>query len=373
MSERSGYRFKLGGIILVVIVTAGTLVAACSTPKQKAGAPYHHTTSGFRNPEGSPEKNPAAKRRSWVLKRLFGGFPEFDVPLGHVVPRDEALASLENMAGEDSVTWIGHMTALLRLNGKVILTDPWFSDHASPIAPFGPKRAVPPGVAIDDLPPVDVVVVSHNHYDHLDLDSIERLPDRDRITAVVPLGLGHYFSKRGYGRVVELDWLESAEVSGLSITAMPVIHWSKRSLLDTNDTLWAGYAIEATGGLRVYFGGDAEYGTVYETLRESLGGFDAAILSVGAFLPRVVMQGSHCVPETCLQMGLDLDSHTLIAMHWGTIRLGDDGFSEPVERFRAAGKEAGLPDERVWVMKIGETRKLTPRPTPALARKSATP
>lgn len=307
------------------------------------------------------------------MKHIFGGRAEFDVPADHIVPPDEARASLDAINGADSITWIGHMTALLRLNGKVVLTDPFFSEYATPVPPFGPQRAVAPAMAIEDLPPVDVVVISHSHYDHLDLNAIEQLANRENITAVVPLGLGHYFSERGYRRVVELDWMEKTEAAGLSITAMPVIHWSKRSFFDKNDTLWAAYAIEAQGGLRVYFGGDAEYGPVYKTLRDSMGGFDVALLSVGAYMPRVIMQGNHSIPETTLQLGLDLDSHTMIAMHWGTIALGAEEFAEPVTRFREAGRAAGLDDDRVWTLKIGETRKLTRRPAQALASQPATP
>lgn len=371
--KKSGRKSGFVRIVGVIVLASGALIAACSTPGHKAGKPYHHTTSGFRNPKGSPQGYSAWERLPALVTHIFGGRSEFEVPPDHIVPPSEALISLNAMGGNDSVTWIGHMTALLRLNGKVVLTDPFFSDYATPVPPFGPQRAAAPGIAIGDLPPVDVVVVSHSHYDHLDLDAIERLPGREKITAVVPLGLGRYFSERGYGRVVELDWMEKSNASGLSFTAMPVIHWSKRSFFGKNDTLWAAYAIEAPGGLRIYFGGDAEYGPVYETLRDSLGGFDAAILSVGAYLPRTIMQGNHCIPETCLKLGLDLDSHTLIAMHWGTIALGSEGFWEPVERFRAAAWDAGIADERVWTMKIGETRELKPRPIPALARKPATP
>ncbi|MBL6928552.1 MAG: MBL fold metallo-hydrolase [Rhodospirillales bacterium] len=373
MRQKAGFLCRLGQISTVVLLATAALIAACSTPEHQAGAPYHHTTSGFRNPEGSPQGYSTWERLPALGKHIFGRLGELEAPPGNVVPPVEALASLKAMNGADSITWIGHMTALLRLNGKVVLTDPWFSQYASPIAPLGPQRIAAPGIAIEDLPPIDIVIVSHSHYDHLDLDTIARLPNREDITAVVPLGLGHYFSETGYGRVVELDWREKTQAAGLSITAMPVIHWSKRSFFDKNDTLWAAYAIEAPNGLRVYFGGDAEYGPVYKTLRDQLGGFDAAILSVGAFRPRVIMQGNHCIPETCLQIGLDLDAHTLIAMHWGTIGLGSEGFWEPVEGFRAAGRKAEIADDRIWIMKIGETRKLSARPDPALASKPATP
>lgn len=264
--------------------------------------------------------------------------------------------------GQDSITWIGHMTALLRLDGRTVLTDPFFSDYATPLPPIGPKRYVPPALTIEELPPIDVVVVSHSHFEHLDLPSIEALPNRESITAVVPLKLGRYFRDAGYGRVVELDWEESVEAAGLRITALPVIHWSKRSAFATNDTLWAGFAIEAANGARIYFGGDAEYGPVYKRVAARHGGFDLALLSIGAFLPRVVMHGAHCVPEDCLKIGTDLRAHTMMAMHWGTIQLGDDTPAQAIERFRQGADAAGLPPERAWIVKIGETRPLPRRP-----------
>ncbi len=340
-------------------------LTACASSEPKPGAPAHHTESGFRNPPGSPPKNASNERLSWLFKRLAGGFPEGEAPPGHVIPRAEAKAALARMQGRDTVTWIGHMTALLRLGGKTVLADPWFSERASPFSFMGPKRYAPPGLEIADLPPIDVVVVSHNHYDHLDLDSLDVLPDRGRITAIVPLGLGHHFTERGFGRVVELDWHESTEAAGLTFTALPTIHWSNRLFTGRNETLWAAFAIESPDGPRVYFGGDSEYGPVFKDIGARYEDFDIALLSVGAYLPRFMMEGSHCVPADCVKLGLDIGAHTLVAMHWGSILLGDDGVEEGVNEFLAAGREAGLPDNRVWRMKIGETREIPLRPRPA--------
>ncbi len=255
---------------------------------------------------------------------------------------------------------------LLRIGGTTVLTDPWFTDYASPIRPIGPRRYVPPGIAIEALPPIDVVVVSHGHYDHLDLPTIESLPNRERITTVVPLGLGHYFAERGYAHVIELDWFEDTMAAGLKFTALPVIHWSKRSPFKTNDTLWAGFAIERPGGLRVYFGGDAEYDPVYGEIADRYGGFDVGLLSIGAFLPRYVMNGAHCVPRACVRIATDLDVHTLVGIHWGTAPLGSDGPLEAATRFRESAQAAGIADDRVWLLKIGETRELRKRPGASL-------
>ena len=355
-------RTAYGAAYLAVLAALAIALAACATPEHKPGAPWHHTTSGFRNPPGSPERNPWWMRLPWVLTRPFAmAFTQTVPPAGHVVPPAEAARRYRALEVKNTLTWIGHMTALLRLSGKTVLTDPWFSDYASPIPPVGPKRYVAPGIPLAGLPPIDVVLISHNHYDHLDLPTIEKLPGRERITAVVPLGLGHYFEERGYGRVIELDWFDTAKVHGIAFTAMPVIHWSKRSISKSNDTLWAGFAIEGSDGLRLYFGGDAEYGPVYKENAKRYGGFDVALLSIGAFRPRIVMDGAHCVPADCLKIGLDLGAHTLVGLHWGTGPLGSDNFSEPPDRFRVAAKTAGISDERVWIMRIGETRVLPRR------------
>jgi L-ascorbate metabolism protein UlaG (beta-lactamase superfamily) len=304
------------------------------------------------------------------LGRLVASSLDIEPPPNHVVPASEALAALYAMKDRDTLTWIGHNTVLLRIGGTTVLTDPWFTDYASPIRPIGPRRYVPPGIAIEALPPIDVVVISHGHYDHLDLPTIASLPGRERTTAVVPLGLGRYFAERGYARVVELDWFEDTMAAGLKITALPVVHWSKRSVFKTNDTLWAGFAIERAGGLRIYFGGDAEYGPIYGEITDQYGGFDVGLLSIGAFLPRFVMNGAHCVPRACIGIATDLDVHTLVGIHWGTVPLGSDGPLEAATRFREGARGARIADDRVWLLKIGETRELRKRPKHAEGRQT---
>jgi N-acyl-phosphatidylethanolamine-hydrolysing phospholipase D len=339
-------------------------LTGCSNPEQIPGKPWHHTTEGYRNPVGSPERNSWTDRLPWLLSKFatFAVSTETPVlPPDHTLPKAQVLEGLKSTDGKNTITWLGHMTALLRIDGKTILTDPWLTSHASPIRPLGPKRYVPPALTVNELPPIDFIVISHSHFDHLDLPTIETIPNRDRITAMVPLGLGRYFRERGYGTVIELDWEKSAASQGIKFTALPVIHWSKRSLFASNDTLWAGWAIEGKSGARVYFGGDAEYGPVYAETAKRHGGFDIALLSVGAFLPRVVMHGAHCVPEDCLKIGHDLRAQTHVAMHWGTVQLGDDLPDQALKRFRAGGKTLGIADKNLWVMKIGETRTLPKR------------
>jgi L-ascorbate metabolism protein UlaG (beta-lactamase superfamily) len=350
---------------LIACILAVALVAGCGEPQQAPGNPYHHTEFGFRNPPDSPERNNWFERLPWVTNRLASFITQAVAaePQDHVLPRKAALAGLSEHDGRNTVTWIGHMTAMLRLDGKTVLTDPWLTDHAGPLGTWGPKRYTPAAFGFDDLPQIDFVVISHSHYDHLDVPTIEQLPGREHITAVVPLKIGKFFREAGYGKVIELDWEESTDVDGMKFTALPVIHWSKRSVLATNDTLWAGFAIESPSGARVYFGGDAEYGRIYQQVAKRHGGFDLALLSIGAYLPRVVMNGSHCVPADCLKIGTDLGAHTHLGIHWGTIELGNDTVYQARDAFIAAGRAAGLPENRVWTMKIGETRVLPRRPT----------
>ncbi len=307
----------------------------------------------FENPPGSPRRTSLVTRLPVLIGRfVVHGLRRQD--RSHVLPRSEAAAQLAAFAGRDSLTWIGHMTVLLRLDGRTILADPWWANYASPIPGLGPRRLAPAALGINDLPPVDVVIVSHVHRDHLDLEALARLPDRHRITAVVPLGVGRYFERLGYGRVVELDWHADVEVAGTRFTALPAIHWSQRGLFSHNATLWSAFAIEGPSGRRIYFGGDSDYGPVYAETARRWRGFDLALISIGGF----PAAGSHCRPPECARIAAELGARTVVPLHWGTLYLGE---SKPLElplQFREAAIANGIPESRVWIMRIGETRGL---------------
>jgi N-acyl-phosphatidylethanolamine-hydrolysing phospholipase D len=322
------------------------------------GTPSHHTASGFRNPPGSP-------RRDGDFGDWFGFFyrgltrdAEVALPEGHVLPEPAVEAGIAAHRGAGgSLTWLGHASFLIRCAGRTILTDPFLSEHASPVPPLGPRRFAPPGLTAARLPPIDVLLLSHNHYDHLDLPTLEALPGRSRTIAIVPLGLGHHFRERGYGRVHELDWGDEMTLGPLRIRPLPAIHFSKRTLFDRNQTLWTGYAIEG-GGRRIYFAGDTAYGPVFRELAAQEAPFDLALLPIGAYEPRRLMRATHATPEEAVQIGRDLGGRRLVAMHWGTIQLTDEPPFEPPGRFRAAAREAGYGEEDAWVMAIGETRAI---------------
>ena len=319
--------------------------------------PWHHTASGFRNPPGSPIRGGDFGDWTSFWVRRFSSAAQPDQPPGHVLPPDAVAAGLRRPRSDDSLTWLGHACFLIRLDGRTILTDPFLSQHASPVPPFGPERFAPPGLSPAELPLIDILLLSHNHYDHLDLPTIEALPARQRIQAIVPLRLGHYFASRGFGGVHELDWHDQVEVAGITVTGLPAIHFSKRTLFDRNETLWGGYAVQGRRK-RIHFAGDTGYGPIFPELGRNMRPFDLSLVPIGAYEPRLLMEAVHVNPEEAVRLARDLYARRVVAMHWGTILLTDEPPFEPPERFRRAARAAGYGDDDAWVMRIGETRAI---------------
>jgi L-ascorbate metabolism protein UlaG (beta-lactamase superfamily) len=278
------------------------------------------------------------------------------------LPAAEAAAALA-AAGPGSLTWLGHASFLIRTGGLTILTDPFLSDYAGPVPGLGPRRYVPPGIPLEQLPNIDAVLISHNHYDHLDARSIERISSNAKGTAVavVPKGLGSFFASRGYSDLRELGWGEGTLLGkspscSVSFSCLPCIHFSGRTPFDRNATLWASWSI-ASPSLKLFFAGDSGYGPVFKETGAQHGPFDLALLPIGAYEPASIMRPVHLDPEQAVAAGRDLGARTLVAMHWGTIVLTDEPPFEPARRFRAAADRAGFPAGRAWIMKIGETRE----------------
>jgi L-ascorbate metabolism protein UlaG (beta-lactamase superfamily) len=201
------------------------------------------------------------------------------------------------------------------------------------------------------------LIVSHNHYDHLDTKTIEALPNKAAIAVVVPLGLGGFFRLRGFHDVTELDWHQRVEKSGVTVTCLPAIHRSARGLIDRNRTLWAGFALE-TPERRIYFGGDTGYGPIFAETGRRYGPFDLAILGIGCYAPRAAMHMNHCDPEEAVRLARDLGASHVLAMHWGSIVMTEEPPFEPPIRFRAAAEAAGYGRNEAWLPRIGETRAL---------------
>ncbi|GGM74144.1 membrane protein [Longimycelium tulufanense] len=266
------------------------------------------------------------------------------------VSRDGALPELPTNTA--SITWVGHATFVLRLGGACVLTDPVWSARI----PGVPRRLTPPGLAWSALPRVDAVVISHNHYDHLDAATMRRLP-RDT-PVLVPAGLGTWFRRRRFTAVTELDWWESAEVAGLRFEFVPAHHWSRRTLFDTCRSLWGGWVVSAPGGPRMFHAGDSGYGHFFSEIGSRHPDLDLAMLPVGAYQPRWFMQAVHMDPEEAVRAAADLGAARMATMHWGTFLLSGEPLLEPVDRARKAWREAGRDPADLWDLAVGETRLL---------------
>ena len=360
---------------------ASVLLSACATAAPPADAQRaHHTASGFRNNYVERVDRSFADLLRWQWEALRDGLPPAprtatpvtspDLPLVHGYHAAHAKGQ-----GTPAMTWIGHASTLVQAGGLNVLTDPIFSERASPVQIAGPKRAQPPGLALDQLPAIDVVVISHNHYDHLDRASVVALDYRARQSGastlfLVPLGVGRLLNNLGVTDVVELDWWQSHTVRGVEFHLTPVQHWSARSLGDRNESLWGGWAVLAPD-LHWYFSGDTGYCRDFIDTRDQFaarhgaaggGGFDVALIPVGAYEPRWFMAAQHLDPAQAVQVHKDLGAKTSIGIHWGTFNLTDEPLDQPPRDLARARVAQGLDEQTFSLMKIGETRRLAARP-----------
>jgi len=265
---------------------------------------------------------------------------------------------------EPVVTWLGHVTVLLQIGGLNILIDPTLADRAGPYGRFGAPRRVPAPLTPEQLPPIDVVLISHNHYDHLCDATIARLmASGQKPRFFVPLGLKGWFDERNMANVTELNWWDSTDVGGgLRVHFTPSQHWSRRTPWDTNASLWGGYLVEwmrpAAPAWRFLFPGDTGYSSDFKTIRQRLGAVDFVALPIGAYLPRDFMQAMHVNPADAVQLMLDLGAKQAMGVHWGTFMLTQEAFDQPPRDLAVALHERGLPPESVWLMRHGETRAI---------------
>jgi L-ascorbate metabolism protein UlaG (beta-lactamase superfamily) len=260
--------------------------------------------------------------------------------------------------GDDlSVTWIGHSTSLVQTAGLNFLTDPFFSERASPVSWAGPRRVRPPAFSAAELPPIDVVLVSHNHYDHMDLRGLAALARHHAPLIVTPTGNAKLMGGAVGGlKMIELGWGESHEVDAATISVTPSCHWSKRGLFDTNRALWGAFAIETPGGI-IYFAGDTGYGggRFFRDLRDRFGRPRLALLPIGAYEPRWFMEPQHMNPADAVMAHLDLGAATSLAIHHGTVQLTDEPIDAPTRALVAAMTDRGIDPASFLVPDIGET------------------
>ena len=365
------------GLVFACLVLPGALgLPACAQSALEQTAPPHHDDSGFRNlhvDQVTPGFGAFLRWRWQAWRQNLPPPPRVPTPVQpaklHLLHADAA-----DPQSPPRVTWIGHASALVQAGGLQVLTDPIFSQRASPFSWLGPQRAQPPGVALHDLPPIDAVLISHNHYDHLDRDSLVRLYQRGIEKAhptafLVPLGLKALLQEWGIAGVQELDWWQTATLGVTQFYLTPVQHWSARGLFDRNHTLWGGWAV-LSPDLHWFYAGDTGYSPDFAMIRTRFaeqqtpvlgGGFDLALLPIGAYEPRWFMQGQHIDPAQAVQVHQDLGAKRSLGVHWGTFELTDEPLDQAPRDLAAARAAAQLPGDAFFVLDIGETRVLAPR------------
>jgi len=306
----------------------------------------HFDGERFFNPSGKGVKTFAKVIKWWMEdKEPWPRWVEEPLPppLPATVPE-----------GELHITFINHATFLIRSAQGSFLTDPHFGERASPVSFAGPKRVRRAAYGIDELPKIDFALISHNHYDHMDIESLRDLRDRSDPLFIVPLKNGEFLQSRKVKKSRELDWWESHEILGAKVTLTPCEHWSARGLWDRNKMLWGGFHI-AWLGRSIYFAGDTGYGEHFKEVRKRFGPVDLALLPIGAYEPRWFMKDNHMDPKEAVMAHFDLGAKQSLGMHFGTFRLTNEGIDRPIEALTAAREEKKLAPQVFRVPRFGET------------------
>jgi len=324
--------------------------------------PFHHLPDGtFRNPAGSPKIEDFGFNWSFKVFNEEKKKINIDVPVDHVINKNEILKNIKENINNDYVAWIGHATFLIKLGNTTIITDPVFEKNMGPLI-FGPKRYVDPAIDLKEIPEVNLFLLTHNHYDHLSTRTIKRFPYK-KAKVLAPLKLGKYFTRNGFADVSEMDWYEEIKVNDIKITFLPAVHWSKRSLWDTNKTLWGNFLIEYDNK-KIFFACDTGYGDIYKELGKKYGPIDLTFINIGAYnfypmSPRKDKSIYHTNPEEALNIAQDLKSTKVLGMHWGTVVLSLEPIMEPPARFKDNAERYGFNKKDALIFKIGQVTKLS--------------
>ena len=350
-------RWKWLGSAGAAVVLAGLGGGvAISAPGHAGPRSAHFDGTRFVNALPTPDPSPSDLLRMLGTSRAAWPAPDGGPqPVVRDAPPPQRVG-----AGELLVTFVNHATVLVQVDGLNVLTDPIWSDRCSPVQWAGPARYHAPGLAFDDLPPIDLVLISHNHYDHLDVDTLVALEAAHDPVVAAGLGNGAYLTSLGLERVVELDWGDTTTVRGIEVIGTPTRHFSGRGPFDRNQTLWLGFSIQAPSG-SVYFGGDTGYGPHFAETAATWGSPRLALLPIGAYEPRWFMGPIHMDPAQAVQAHLDLGAQTSVGIHHGTFRLTSEGQRAPAEELAAARGAAGLPEDAFQVPAPGESRQLPAR------------
>ena len=314
----------------------------------------HHTADGrFRNTNPDFAAPAFGDKWDFVFRQLWS--TTFQPRTIHLPTAENDGRRLRSNHSDATVTWIGHSTLLIQLDSINLLTDPQWSDRASPVGFSGPQRVMPPGLRFEDLPPIHAVLISHDHYDHLDIETVKRLHAAHHPRFFVPLGLKAWLGEIGIEDVTELDWWDDQTFQGLKLVCLPAQHFSGRTLWDTNRRLWGGWAVIGHDR-RFLFLGDTGYYGVFQEIGRRFGPFDLAAIPIGAYMPHAVMRLTHLTPEEAIRVFGDVKTRRMVAIHWGTFDLTEEPLEEPPQRLATEAQRLHLEADRIWVLKHGETR-----------------
>lgn len=361
--------------IALAIGIAGFFLSACSTQSPYYDpAKAHRGQYGFVNPGVEHYETPfweVIQRRSRgdfaPVREPDGGYDAFAARWR--VPLDTFALSSPSASKQPRLVWLGHASTLLQLGGQNVLIDPHLSDFAGPLSWLASRRRIPAPIAPEALPPIDLVLITHNHYDHLDAATIDRLmASGQKPRFLVPLGLKAWFDERGIANVEELDWWDQRTQGPLAIRFLPAQHWSKRSLTDTNQSLWGGWAVEWQAPDRapwrfVHTGDTAYNPDLYRDIRTRLGGaIDLLGLPIGAYEPNDFMRRHHVNPEEAVRLLQVLGAKQAFGIHWGVFEISNEAFDQPPKDLLESLFRNGVPTERVWLLKQGEIKEIAGGP-----------
>lgn len=317
------------------------------------GQRHHRPGGGYTNIWDGPRKVPVLKAIGWIATHSVRKHSQTLPPVQQTDP-----SLLRTRPERLRVTWIGHSTALIQVPGIDILTDPVFSHRASPLPFAGPDRKPPLPVDVADLPNVDVVLISHDHYDHLDKDSIIHIQERFSPLFLVPLGVARTIRRWGADHVLELDWWQYVDTESIRFHCTPAKHFSGRGIMNRDGTLWASWYLEVSGtGPSVYYAGDSAYAPHFAEIRRRLGAPEVALIPIGAYLPRWFMESVHMEPAQAVAAFQELHAEYFIPIHWGTFDLAEEPITKPIELVQQHMADRGL-SSHLHILAIGESLAL---------------
>jgi L-ascorbate metabolism protein UlaG (beta-lactamase superfamily) len=353
-------KILLGLLAVVVIVVAVALLIGylISAPRYTGPVSDHFDGKNFFTP-GSRDPYGLLGVVKWQLNHdITEPWPDFhDDPPGAAPPAHVPATSDSAQQNPVRVTYVNHSTMLLQFDSLNVLTDPIFEQRVSPFSFLGPARNCPPGIRFDDLPRIDVLLLSHNHWDHLEIGTVKKLAARDKPLIVCPLGVKAFLQQEGVaGTLVELDWRQSAPIGeGTTVHCVPAQHFSGRGMFDRNGTLWAGYVLDNERVGRLYFAGDSGYGPHFRAIGEQFGPLRLSLIPIGAYKPNWFMAPVHIGPTEAVQVHREVRSEQSVAIHFGTFPLADDGAEEPVTDLKKALTAANIDQARFRALKNGES------------------